>query len=182
MESSGDKTQALAEAEADKKPEAKTEEKPKVAEAKPAAEQKDTKAAEKPAEKTAEKPAAKEEKKEKKKEEKKEAVKDDDEETPKKEDKPKELTAEDKAKAADKDIKVVTNEMLNKKAILKSTVAGAKKGEVINIDPNDRAIMITGETHARELLSGQVPLFLALKLIHQGVLHDREKYQKILRN
>jgi len=36
--------------------------------------------------------------------------------------------------------------------VLKSTVKGAK-GQEINIDPNDRAIMITGETHARELLS-----------------------------
>jgi hypothetical protein len=28
------------------------------------------------------------------------------------------------------------------------------------------AILVTGATHARELLSSQVPLFLALKLIH----------------
>jgi hypothetical protein len=26
--------------------------------------------------------------------------------------------------------------------------------------------MVTGETHARELLSAQVPLFLCLKLLH----------------
>jgi murein tripeptide amidase MpaA len=42
--------------------------------------------------------------------------------------------------------------------------------------------MITGETHARELLSAQVPLFLCLKLIHQGVLHGKDRYQSILRN
>ena len=56
--------------------------------------------------------------------------------------------------------------MIGKKPNLKATTKGSKKGEVINIDPNDRAMLITGETHARELLSGQVPLFLALKLIH----------------
>jgi len=43
-----------------------------------------------------------------------------------------------------------------------------------------KAILITGQTHARELLSGQVPLFLCLKLIHQGVLQDKEKYQQML--
>jgi hypothetical protein len=32
------------------------------------------------------------------------------------------------------------------------------------------AILVTGATHARELLSSQVPLFLALKLLHQGVV------------
>lgn len=30
----------------------------------------------------------------------------------------------------------------------------------------DQAILITGATHARELLSMQVPLFMALKLMH----------------
>jgi hypothetical protein len=32
------------------------------------------------------------------------------------------------------------------------------------------AILVTGATHARELLSSQVPLFLCLKLIHQGII------------
>jgi hypothetical protein len=41
-------------------------------------------------------------------------------------------------------------------------------------------MLITGQTHARELLSGQVPLFLCLKLIHQGILQDKEKFQQIL--
>lgn len=57
--------------------------------------------------------------------------------------------------------------MIGKKPVLKETVKAIKKGQKdIVIDPNDRAIMITGETHARELLSAQVPLFLCLKLIH----------------
>jgi hypothetical protein len=44
-----------------------------------------------------------------------------------------------------------------------------------NVDEN--AILVTGATHARELLSMQVPMFLALKLLHQGVSQDKEKYQ-----
>lgn len=67
--------------------------------------------------------------------------------------------------------------MIGKKPLLKETIKAIKKGDKdIIVDPNDRAIMITGETHARELLSAQVPLFLCLKLIHQGVMHGREKY------
>lgn len=42
------------------------------------------------------------------------------------------------------------------------------------------AILVTGATHARELLSAQVPLYLCLKLLHQGVAQSREKYQKLL--
>jgi len=42
------------------------------------------------------------------------------------------------------------------------------------------AILVTGATHARELLSSQVPLFLCLKLIHQGISQNNEKYQKLL--
>jgi len=33
-------------------------------------------------------------------------------------------------------------------------------------DIKTNAILVTGATHARELLSSQVPLFLCLKLIH----------------
>ena len=121
-------------------------------------------------------------KKAEKKVDKKEEKKDDDaeEEKPKKEEK-KESAADEKAEAADKEVKAVTVEEISHKKILKSKTKDSKNKE-INIDPNDRAIMITGETHARELLSAQVPLFLCLKLIHQGVMHDREKYQKMLRN
>jgi hypothetical protein len=32
------------------------------------------------------------------------------------------------------------------------------------------AILITGATHARELLSMQVPLFLCLKFLHQAII------------
>jgi len=42
------------------------------------------------------------------------------------------------------------------------------------------SILVTGATHARELLSSQVPLFLALKLIHQGVVQNNAKYQRLL--
>jgi murein tripeptide amidase MpaA len=41
--------------------------------------------------------------------------------------------------------------------------------------------MITGATHARELLSTQVPLYLCLKLIHQGILNKKERYVNMLR-
>lgn len=43
-------------------------------------------------------------------------------------------------------------------------------------DDGTNAIMITGATHSRELLSSQVPLFIALKLLHQGYLQNNEKY------
>jgi hypothetical protein len=46
--------------------------------------------------------------------------------------------------------------------------------KINNADGN--AILITGATHARELLSMQVPLFECLKLLHQGVLQNKEKY------
>jgi hypothetical protein len=42
------------------------------------------------------------------------------------------------------------------------------------------AILMTGATHARELLSFHVPLFMCLKLIHQGEQQNYEKYQKML--
>ena len=41
---------------------------------------------------------------------------------------------------------------------------GAAAGEAD--DFANEAIMITGATHARELLSSQVPLFICLKLLH----------------
>jgi len=39
------------------------------------------------------------------------------------------------------------------------------------------AVLLTGATHARELLSMQVPLFECLKLIHNGIIHKQPKYQ-----
>lgn len=64
---------------------------------------------------------------------------------------------------ASKDVKVVTT--------------GDKKGaDASDEDMKNQAIMITGATHARELLSSQVPLFIALKLLHQGYLQNNEKY------
>lgn len=47
---------------------------------------------------------------------------------------------------------------------------------ISNIADDSFAILMTGATHARELLSSQVPLFMCLKLIHQGVLQNYEKY------
>jgi hypothetical protein len=47
---------------------------------------------------------------------------------------------------------------------------------ISNIVDDSFAILMTGATHARELLSAQVPLFMCLKLIHQGVLQNYEKY------
>ena len=44
--------------------------------------------------------------------------------------------------------------MIGKKPHLTETIKATKKGtKDIVIDPNDRAMLITGETHARELLS-----------------------------
>jgi len=51
---------------------------------------------------------------------------------------------------------------------------GADPGEAMSDGTN--AILITGATHARELLSSQVPLFVCLKLLHQGYLQNNEKY------
>lgn len=43
------------------------------------------------------------------------------------------------------------------------------------------SILITGATHARELLSAQVPLFMLLKLIHQGLVLKKERYEDMLK-
>ena len=78
----------------------------------------------------------------------------------------------------EKEVKVV--EPSDKKA---PAAKANKKDEVLNVDGgnlDDKAIMVTGATHARELLSMQVPLFLCLKLIHQGILQDKPKYQQML--
>jgi hypothetical protein len=40
----------------------------------------------------------------------------------------------------------------------------------------DQALLLTGATHARELLSMQVPLFMALKLMHQGLYQNKDRY------
>ena len=42
------------------------------------------------------------------------------------------------------------------------------------------ALLITGATHARELLSSQVPLYLCLKLLHQGYIQNVTQYQQML--
>ena len=49
--------------------------------------------------------------------------------------------------------------------------------------PTDvKAFLVTGATHARELLSSQVPLYLCLKLIHQGYVQNVTKYANMLEN
>lgn len=64
---------------------------------------------------------------------------------------------------ASKDVKVVSD---------KKAAATADAGS-----PDDvNAVMITGATHSRELLSAQVPLFICLKLLHQGFLQNNEKF------
>jgi len=70
---------------------------------------------------------------------------------------------EDAVSNANKDVKVVA---AGKK--------GADPGEAMS--DGTTAILITGATHARELLSSQVPLFVCLKLLHQGYLQNNEKY------
>lgn len=47
---------------------------------------------------------------------------------------------------------------------------------------NVNALLVTGATHARELLSSQVPLYLCLKLIHQGYIQNNTQYTNMLNN
>lgn len=75
---------------------------------------------------------------------------------------------EDSIQNANKDVKVINN----------NAPKGEPKEEMITDGTN--AILITGATHARELLSSQVPLFVCLKLLHQGYLQNNEKYQRML--
>jgi hypothetical protein len=42
------------------------------------------------------------------------------------------------------------------------------------------AILLTGATHARELITVQMNLYTALKLLHQGIVNKDEKYQNML--
>lgn len=60
--------------------------------------------------------------------------------------------------------------------------AGDKKAadSAPSADDSVNALMITGATHSRELLSSQVPLYICLKLLHQGYLQSNEKYQRML--
>ena len=60
---------------------------------------------------------------------------------------------------------------------MKNDKTNAAKLDVKVNKPDGNAILLTGATHARELLSMQVPLFECLKLIRQGVLQNKEKYQ-----
>lgn len=64
-----------------------------------------------------------------------------------------------------------------------------KLAEVVEAEPpkpseggnkEDDAILVTGATHSRELLSMQVPMYMALKLLHQGIVQDKTKYQQML--
>jgi len=42
---------------------------------------------------------------------------------------------------------------------------------------SSNAILVTGATHARELLSAQAPLFVLLKLLHHGVVREDPQYR-----
>ena len=78
---------------------------------------------------------------------------------------------EDSINNAQKDVKVINNNAPPK-------AKGEPQEEMITDGTN--AILITGATHARELLSSQVPLYVCLKLLHQGYLQNNEKYQRML--
>jgi len=56
-----------------------------------------------------------------------------------------------------------------------------KAGGVQIVNEKGNAIMMTGATHARELLSMQVPLYMCLKLLHQGILNKKDRYVNMLR-
>jgi len=45
---------------------------------------------------------------------------------------------------------------------------------------DENSFLITGTTHPRELLSSQAPLFILLKLLHQGVIQDNKDYEMML--
>ena len=140
-----------------------------------------------------EKPAEekKEEKPEEKKEEKAEEKKT--EEKPaevKKEDKPVEKKTEEKKedkKEEKKEEPKPTETLAQKKPVDKKVNSDdfdiTKSGKVTKVaGESGNAIMITGATHARELLSMQVPLFLCLKFLHQAVVQNNHRYQQILRD
>lgn len=42
------------------------------------------------------------------------------------------------------------------------------------------AVMITGQHHAREIITNQMVLFSLLKMIHGGIVHNEPKYMKLL--
>lgn len=60
----------------------------------------------------------------------------------------------------------------------KKAEAKTEGASAVASKPSDgNAVLVTGATHARELFSSQVPLFLCLKLIHQGILQNNPRYQ-----
>ena len=89
--------------------------------------------------------------------------------SPKKEEKPN--TLEKKIESILKDPEV-TKEKDNSAAASEEVkvIPVEKKGKGATITPvnasTGNAVLVTGATHARELLSAQVPLFLCLKLLH----------------
>ena len=144
----------------EKKEESKPEEKKE--EAKPE-EKKEENKEEKPAEKKEEKPAEKKEEKPAEKKAEKPVEKKEEKPVEKKEEVLAQKKVDAKPDASDFDI----------------TKTGAK---VTKVSDAGNAIMITGATHARELLSMQVPLFLCLKFLHQAVVQNNHRYQQILRD
>lgn len=42
---------------------------------------------------------------------------------------------------------------------------------------SNNAVLITGTTHPRELLSMQAPVFVLLKMLHQGIVQENPKFQ-----
>lgn len=76
--------------------------------------------------------------------------------------------------AAQSDDDSISNANKDVKVVATAGKKGADPGEAVSDGAN--AILITGATHARELLSSQVPLFVCLKLLHQGYLQNNEKY------
>lgn len=45
----------------------------------------------------------------------------------------------------------------------------------------ETAFLATGATHARELASIQMPLFICLKLLYHGIVKKQERYVNMLR-
>lgn len=94
----------------------------------------------------------------------------------------KEEKAEDKKEQKEEKKEEMSEEADDKKEAVKVVIpdnkAAAKPAG--KSDDNTNSIVVTGATHARELLSMQVPMYMALKMIHQGLFSKKEKYQQML--
>jgi len=60
---------------------------------------------------------------------------------------------------------------------LMQTSVGQELNDHFHKEP---AIMMTGQHHAREIVTNQMVLFALLKMIHGGIVHNEPKFMKLL--